>query len=183
MSSREWPDILKVLNWILSFFLGAFFASFSTNLFDRIYPRFSYVVPVVVEIVCLLIVIYPDTLLEFENKNAFKILCLFFSMGLQNGIVSVVSGNVVRTTHLTGMVTDFGIGISELLISKEDRKKNTEKVILSGTIIFSFFSGGIFSAYSTSFYSLNAVFLPIAVLLFIISFDFFRTGYSHLKKK
>ena len=34
---------------------------------------------------------------------------LLFAMGLQNALVSMVSGSVVRTTHLTGVVTDLGI--------------------------------------------------------------------------
>ncbi len=34
---------------------------------------------------------------------------LCFAMGLQNALVTNISGAVVRTTHLTGIVTDFGI--------------------------------------------------------------------------
>ena len=34
---------------------------------------------------------------------------LSFSMGMQNSLVTRLSGSVVRTTHLTGVVTDLGI--------------------------------------------------------------------------
>src|SRR5688500_14814344 len=34
---------------------------------------------------------------------------LCFAMGLQNAMVTRISGAIVRTTHLTGVLTDFGI--------------------------------------------------------------------------
>lgn len=181
--TREWASLIKVLNWILSFLAGAFVASFLTNVLERVSPRVSYVVPVIVEIGCLLIVILPDFRIQSFNQNELKLLLLFFSMGLQNGIVSVVSGNVVRTTHLTGMLTDFGIGLSEWMINKEEKRKNKEKVVLSGTIIFSFLLGGILSAYFTPVFSVGTIFIPIGVLLFVISFDFLKMRYLILKRK
>jgi uncharacterized membrane protein YoaK (UPF0700 family) len=38
---------------------------------------------------------------------------LLFAMGMQNAMVSMISGSVVRTTHLTGMFTDLGIELAE----------------------------------------------------------------------
>src|SRR5207249_1257732 len=32
-----------------------------------------------------------------------------FAMGLQNATITEISGAVIRTTHLTGVVTDFGL--------------------------------------------------------------------------
>ena len=37
---------------------------------------------------------------------------LSFAMGMQNSLVTRLSGSVVRTTHLTGVVTDLGIEIA-----------------------------------------------------------------------
>jgi len=37
------------------------------------------------------------------------------AMGLQNGMVSTYSGVVIRTTHVTGIFTDFGIYLGHLL--------------------------------------------------------------------
>jgi len=37
------------------------------------------------------------------------------AMGLQNGMVSAYSGAIIRTTHVTGILTDLGIGIGHLL--------------------------------------------------------------------
>lgn len=43
---------------------------------------------------------------------------LCFICGLQNATVSLVSKSVVRTTHLTGVTTDLGIGIVRVLNRK-----------------------------------------------------------------
>ncbi|MCP3139337.1 YoaK family protein [Pyxidicoccus xibeiensis] len=40
--------------------------------------------------------------------------CLSFAMGLQNALVTRVSGAVVRTTHMTGVLTDIGIQLVQM---------------------------------------------------------------------
>jgi uncharacterized membrane protein YoaK (UPF0700 family) len=40
---------------------------------------------------------------------------LCFTCGVQNGTITLVSKSVVRTTHLTGMTTDLGIGIIRMI--------------------------------------------------------------------
>lgn len=39
---------------------------------------------------------------------------LCFTMGLQNAVVTKISGSRIRTTHVTGMVTDIGIELGKL---------------------------------------------------------------------
>lgn len=43
---------------------------------------------------------------------------LCFTCGVQNGTITLVSRSVVRTTHLTGVTTDLGIGIVRFLNRK-----------------------------------------------------------------
>lgn len=40
---------------------------------------------------------------------------LAFAMGLQNALVTRVSGAVVRTTHMTGVITDIGIQLVQMV--------------------------------------------------------------------
>jgi uncharacterized membrane protein YoaK (UPF0700 family) len=40
---------------------------------------------------------------------------LAYAMGLQNALVTRVSGAVVRTTHMTGVVTDIGIQLVKMM--------------------------------------------------------------------
>jgi uncharacterized membrane protein YoaK (UPF0700 family) len=40
---------------------------------------------------------------------------LCFIMGLQNATVTKISGARIRTTHVTGMITDVGIELGKLV--------------------------------------------------------------------
>ena len=54
-----------------------------------------------------------------------SLLCL--TSGLQNALVTTAYGGVVRTTHLTGITTDLGIGLVRVIFPKSEIKKNNEK--------------------------------------------------------
>lgn len=60
-----------------------------------------------------------------------------FACGMQNALVTTYSGAVVRTTHLTGLFTDFGIMLGEVLEGKEIDKRRLLLFILiiSGFIL------------------------------------------------
>jgi uncharacterized membrane protein YoaK (UPF0700 family) len=59
-----------------------------------------------------------------------SLLCL--ACGMQNGLVSTASGHVIRTTHLTGLTTDLGLGIvrsmsampGHQMLKKKERSMN-----------------------------------------------------------
>jgi uncharacterized membrane protein YoaK (UPF0700 family) len=59
--------------------------------------------------------------------------------GLQNGAITSSSGNSVRTTHLTGLTTDLGLGLARLLtVSKNDpsfREETLANALRAGTVV------------------------------------------------
>lgn len=60
-------------------------------------------------------------------KQSYVFLALLcMACGLQNGAISSSSGKSVRTTHLTGLTTDLGLGLSRVLTLnlRDDRVKN-----------------------------------------------------------
>lgn len=74
---------------------------------------------------------------------------LAFLMGLQNAIVTHISNARVRTTHVSGMSTDIGIGLArmiDILRGKEERAERetvmTRLRLHTGTIL-SFLLGGV----------------------------------------
>lgn len=66
------------------------------------------------------------------------LLCLI--CGLQNALVSLVSKSVVRTTHLTGVTTDLGIGLIRTLnrgrLGKKVAGEGQANLMRIGVIIF-----------------------------------------------
>lgn len=72
-----------------------------------------------------------------ETYMLLALLCL--ASGLQNGAITSSSGASVRTTHLTGLTTDLGLGIARLLtFDTKDRRFDEEALASSlrvGTIL------------------------------------------------
>lgn len=55
---------------------------------------------------------------EGTNRHDFMLIALLCLIcGIQNGTITLVSRSVVRTTHLTGVTTDLGIGLVRVLNS------------------------------------------------------------------
>ncbi|HEX4269465.1 MAG TPA: YoaK family protein [Steroidobacteraceae bacterium] len=50
-----------------------------------------------------------------DTANSTGLYLASIAMGLQNGMVSAYSGAIIRTTHVTGIFTDLGIGLGHLL--------------------------------------------------------------------
>ena len=101
--------------WLLLFLGGAFTSSLYIGKVGRDKP-FAYTIPIVGIILLVMIDAvfghdYQHTLPETEYFAG----SLLFAMGVQNALVSMVSGSVVRTTHLTGMFTDMGNDLSGAL--------------------------------------------------------------------
>jgi uncharacterized membrane protein YoaK (UPF0700 family) len=76
----------------------------------------------------------------------FLVFGLSFLMGLQNAIVTHISQARVRTTHVSGMATDLGIGLARLIAmpkGQEERATVLLKLRLHGGTIAFFLMGGI----------------------------------------
>ena len=100
------------------------------------------------------------------------VLLLCFIMGLQNALVTKISNAEVRTTHMTGVVTDLGIELGRLIYWNQSKKgndiqfvaANTDKLFILATLLGLFFSGGIVGAIAFKAMGFSAT-LPIACVL------------------
>jgi uncharacterized membrane protein YoaK (UPF0700 family) len=172
---EDWKTARVVALWMFLFLAGAFISSLIVSWIGR-NQRFSYVVPILIEIMILLGVAlegyrYDHSLVAKEIFAG----SLLFAMGLQNSLVSMVSGSVVRTTHLTGTFTDLGIELAQVIHKgSEDRTALKVKIKLRSAIIFFFMCGAIGGAYLFRFLSFHAFFVPVAILFFTLMSDIFR---------
>ena len=90
------------------FLLGVIFAAVMVE-FARRQERARYSIPLLVEAL-VLSALMGTTELHLSQRVPFVWTGLLaFAMGLQNALVTRISGAVVRTTHLTGIATDMGI--------------------------------------------------------------------------
>lgn len=108
------------LLYILFFLLGSFVSGVIMEWASKHKSHTSYIIPLSVEIVIMLVVGFSPELLS--NRPSVPLIissALLFAMGLQNALVTRVSQSVVRTTHLTGLFTDLGIELSQQLFHRE----------------------------------------------------------------
>jgi uncharacterized membrane protein YoaK (UPF0700 family) len=161
--------------WMLMFFAGAFISSFWLKLFGK-YKRFAYTVPILVEIAILIFVACRGyNLVNSSREVTIFAGSLLFAMGVQNAMVTMISGSVVRTTHLTGMFTDLAIDLSHLFGSEKIYKPNLKrKILLKLVIIFFFFLGGILGGFLFKLLAYYTFFIPAGILLIVMIYDMVR---------
>jgi uncharacterized membrane protein YoaK (UPF0700 family) len=100
------------------------------------------------------------------------VLLLCFIMGLQNAIVTKISQAEIRTTHMTGVITDLGIELGRLAYWNRSAESNAhhfvranrDKLKIHAAIVMLFFVGGIVGALAFKHMGFAAT-VPIATLL------------------
>lgn len=162
---------------VLAFFLGALTSGFLVNYALRRRIRGHYAASVAFEAALLIGFalhgprLAAASLLQVPDT----VLLLSFVMGMHNALITQVSQAVVRTTHMTGIVTDLGLEASRLLYLNRSRDKrllpviaDRSKIRLHGALLGSFFVGGVAGALAFSQGSYKAA-LPLAAILLALS--------------
>jgi uncharacterized membrane protein YoaK (UPF0700 family) len=147
------------------FVAGAAFCAVLVNWERRRDRESLFAVPVLFE--ALLLMCVP----AFAGTNhLFASLALMgFAMGLQNAIITKISHKEIRTTHVTGMVTDIGIELGKLMYWNRSRGLDPvlaqrERLMQLTTLVLLFVAGGALSA--LTFHRIGfLLLLPLAMLL------------------
>jgi uncharacterized membrane protein YoaK (UPF0700 family) len=103
------------------------------------------------------------------------VLLLCFIMGLQNAVISKLSNSAIRTTHVTGIVTDIGIELGKALYRNAPETPPLDRVVgdlaklrfLTG-LAACFFLGGVAGALGFKHLGYIST-VPLAVLLVILA--------------
>jgi uncharacterized membrane protein YoaK (UPF0700 family) len=104
-----------------------------------------------------------------ENEflpNYFLISLLAMSSGIQNAMISTASGLLVRTSHLTGISTDLGVGIVrlfEMQRGSEARSKELRVNLLRFGTIVSFILGSIIASFIFRVFEYAGFLLPALI--------------------
>ena len=170
--------------YIFFFFLGSFVSSLLVEIMIRKNERYIFFIPAHIEgLLLFAIAIFGNYLLAHHaNLIAFSLL---FAMGLQNSLVTRISNAVVRTTHLTGLFTDLGIELSQLLFNKtkDQKRKLIATIQLRLRIIACFFFGGITGGILFTSLKFHSLFIPSVLLIIGLYFDFIKNQFVRWKRK
>ncbi len=96
--------------------------------------------------------------------------------GLQNAMVSSYSGSTMRTTHMTGMVTDLGIACGHFF---RGLTVDWYKFRLYGVLFLGFFAGGLVGALGYARFGYDTLLFP-AILSGVTGVGY--TAFKHYEK-
>jgi uncharacterized membrane protein YoaK (UPF0700 family) len=158
---------------ILSFLAGAACTAVMVNYVRRQHLYSEYALPLLVEAMLLLGFGVVGARMQSTGGVfvAVTIMLLCFMMGLQNAVITKLSHAEIRTTHMTGIVTDIGIELGKLLYWNADGGAQRPKVLANRSrlgvlsmLLLSFFLGGVAGAFGFKHAGFLAT-VPLAGLL------------------
>jgi uncharacterized membrane protein YoaK (UPF0700 family) len=182
------PLVTGVLS-VLAFVLGAFCTSTMIRLARRRGLHSQYALPLALE--AALLIVFGLVGREFpEHVAVTTMMLLCFTMGLQNSMITKISGSVIRTTHLTGMLTDIGIEFGRMAFAATEHEaempaRDPQKLRLLSSLVTLFFVGGVTGA--LGFRHLGFLFtVPLAAVLCLLAImpvvDDLRQGRGEAKE-
>lgn len=191
ISRSDVDGTLGALAMIGAFFAGAVLASVVLESAAFRSRSKAYGAALALEAALILIfILLPDATAGASRRlhdSEAALVCA--SMGLQNSLVTRLSGAVVRTTHLTGVLTDLGIEGARwlrwgrgllarrfhlpLALGTAERPA-VAKVRLLGTIAMAFTLGGISGAWAAPYLRHGALLIPFGGLAVAALYAFAR---------
>ncbi|NRF71002.1 DUF1275 domain-containing protein [Aquincola sp. S2] len=146
--------VLSGFGGLLSFVLGAMTSAMLINYARRRRLSSAYALPLLLEAVLLLCFGMAGGALQYLHAVFVPatVMLLCFIMGLQNAAISKISRSEIRTTHITGTITDIGIECGRLLYWNHPATQgprvlaNRRRLRLLVWLAISFFVGGLLGA-------------------------------------
>jgi uncharacterized membrane protein YoaK (UPF0700 family) len=103
------------------------------------------------------------------------VMLLCFIMGLQNALITKLSKAVIRTTHVTGIITDIGIELGKLFYWNRKCSDDNGRVMADlqrlwvlSLLLMYFFIGGVTGALGFNYLGYIST-VPLAVLLVFLA--------------
>lgn len=177
---------------VTAFFAGAAAASAITEVRVRRGGGGRYVLPILVEALALTAAAIAANAWEHRIPHDRGVTLVVtslaaFALGVQNATITRISNSVVRTTHLTGIVTDLGIESVQYGFAARDRlgparpgrlsrflraaprDPRVQRLLLLASILGSFVLGAVMATVVVARWPHAALLPPVAFLLAIVA--------------
>jgi uncharacterized membrane protein YoaK (UPF0700 family) len=157
---------------LLAFLAGAACCAVMVNFARRRQLHSEFALPLMLEALLLLAFGILGTSLQKIDVIVLPatVMLLCFMMGLQNAVITKLSRAEIRTTHVTGIVTDLGIEAGKALYWNRDPQAvprvaaDRGRVAVLLSLVGAFFVGGVAGALNFSRFGFAAT-LPLAAIL------------------
>ncbi len=163
---------------LLAFISGSACTAILVNFAKNRHMRHIYTPVLLLEAALLLVFGLIGSTLQMHAVMtvSFTAVLLCYVMGLQNALITKISNAEIRTTHVTGLVTDIGIELGKIIYWDRDYAEkhegevasNLAKLRLHGMLVCAFFAGGIAGAAGFKFLGFIST-LPLALALLALS--------------
>jgi uncharacterized membrane protein YoaK (UPF0700 family) len=132
----------KYIGLIACYTFGGVIAGYFGGNYDSFHIGHSYGILYLIMFVLMLGATFLDKFLE--NDDVSFIFCCATAAGVQNALVSRFSGNMIRTSHVTGSLTDIGLTIGRALKGKTDQ---IWKLGILIPLVLTFLFGGLMAGW------------------------------------
>lgn len=141
---------LSALVAVAAFVLGAGSTAMLVNYSRRRRPQWAYVPTLLLEALLLLVFgLIGSRLLPHQiERVSLTALLLCFVMGLQNALITKISNAEIRTTHVTGLLTDLGMELGRLFYWNRQQGAglvlaDRRRLRIHASLVLAFFVGGL----------------------------------------
>lgn len=164
---------LSGLGGLLSFLIGTILSTMMVCYAKRRRMNSTYALPLLLEAGLLLLFgVLGAQLSQIDGLFVpVTVMLLCFIMGLQNALITKITHAEIRTTHITGIVTDLGIELGRMfywnhspLAQRGPVEANHGRIKLLSSLLFSFSCGGLIGALGFKHLGYLST-LPLALLL------------------
>lgn len=167
--------VLSAVGALLAFLGGAMTTAILVNWGLRRRLRSAYSLPLVLESLALLVfgLLGGPIALHRPLLVPLTVVLLSFTMGLQNAVITKISRAEIRTTHVTGLITDMGIELGKLLYvnSRDDTAPvlaNRQRLRIHALLVGCFLGGALFGAYGFK-HAGFVITVPLAIALWVLT--------------
>jgi len=182
VSSTDLNDIIFFATIILSFVTGAIIARIIVlwGIIQNVRLIFCQVL--FIEGLLLAGVSLYEMYFHTFTTNREIIVFLCGLMGIHNSTSTQLSGGRVRSTHITGTLTDAGISLASVVVAmlRRDYSKDTaaqrSQLKTHLTTLFSFITGGIAGLILFRWFGFNAMLALGLMLVFVAAFSIISTS-------
>ncbi len=167
---------LEGVGVVCSFAMGAFFSTLLVSYGRRHRFKSHYALSLMIEAGLMMVFGMIGSGLNSVHGLfvPLTVMLLSFMMGMHNSMVTNISNAEVRTSHMTGIVTDLGIELSRLFYFNRSRhqkmqpiRANRDKLKLHGLILGAFLGGGFVGALSFKHVGFKSALFFAAFLVFL----------------
>lgn len=148
---------IKLLSYIILFFIGSIIAGLLYHEQKPGISKYNAIIPILFGIILLVS-------FELISNNAVFLGIFAFGMGIKNGAYIKIRGVLIRTTHMTGYLTDAAFSIGAVIRGHHEEAWKLYFYLLS---IFNFFVGGVVSTIIIKLIGIRAI--EVLAILYILN--------------